>query len=123
MKDLDPLVLLSVFEEMLGPLLWLLLAVVILGIIAFASLLLRERHLVSRRLVRSEVLGVAGGALALVLMAKVSSSGFTGAGSPADWLLIALVFGAGLVGSTILFYTMACWWTALRKPTLNMNTK
>lgn len=123
MKDLDPLVLLSVFEEMLGPLLWLLLAVVILGIIAFASLLLRERHLVSRRLVRSEVLGVAGGALALVLMAKVSSSGFTDAGGPADWLLIALVFGAGLVGSTILFYTMAGWWTALRKPTLNMNTK
>ena len=26
MKDLDPLVLLAVFEEMLGPLLWLLLA-------------------------------------------------------------------------------------------------
>lgn len=123
MKDLNPLVLLSVFEEMLGPLLWLLLAVVILGIIAFASLLLRERHLVSRRLVRSEALGIVGGALSLVLMAKVSSSGFTDAGGPADWLLIALVFGAGLVGSTILIYTMAGWWTALRKPTLNMNTK
>ncbi|MBY4595446.1 DUF5368 domain-containing protein [Ottowia caeni] len=123
MKDLNPLVLLSVFEEMLGPLLWLLLAVVILGIIAFASLLLREKHLVSRRLVRSEALGIVGGALSLVLMAKVSSSGFTDAGGPADWLLIALVFGAGLVGSTILIYTMAGWWTALRKPTLNMNTK
>ena len=123
MKDLDPLVLLSVFEEMLGPLLWLLLAVVILGIIAFASLLLRERHLVSRRLVRSEVLGVAGGALALVLMAKVSSSGFTDAAGPADWFLIALVFGAGLVGSTILAYTIAGWWPARRQLTDTANAR
>ncbi len=117
MKDLDPLVLLSVFEEMLGFWLWLLLAIVILGLLAFATLLLRERHLVSRRLVRSEALGIVGGALSLVLMAKVSSSGFTDAGGPADWLLIALVFGAGLVGSTILFYTMAGWWSAFRNST------
>lgn len=112
MKELDPLTLLAVFQEMLGPLLWVLLAVVALGLIAFAMLLVREKGLVSRRLVRSEVLGLAGGALALVLMAKVSSSGFTDAGGPADWLLIALVFGIGLVGSTILFYTLAGWWTA-----------
>lgn len=112
MKELDPLTLLAVFQEMLGPLLWVLLAVVALGLIAFAMLLVRGKGLVSRRLVRSEVLGLAGGALALVLMAKVSSSGFTDAGGPADWLLIALVFGIGLVGSTILFYTLAGWWTA-----------
>lgn len=110
MKELDPFVLLAVFQEMLGPLLWVLLAVVLLGLLAFVALLVRERGLVSRRLVRAEALGVIGGGLALVLMAQVSSSGFTDAGGPADWFLIALVFGAGLIGSTILFYTIGGWW-------------
>ena len=111
MKELDPFVLLAVFQEMLGPLLWLLLAVVVLGLLAFVALLIHERGLVSRRLVRSQGLGLIGGGLALVLMAQVSSSGFTDAGGPADWFLIALVFGLGLVGSTILFYTVGGWWS------------
>lgn len=116
MSELDPLILLAVFQEMLGPLLWLLLAVVVLGLLAFVALLVREKELVSRRLVRSEVAGLFGGALALVLMAKVSSSGFTDAGGPIDWLLIALVFGLGLVGSTILVYTVAGWWSVRGGP-------
>lgn len=109
MKELDPIILLAVFQEMLGPLLWLLLAVIVLGTAAFVLLLIRERGLVARRLVRAQALGLLGGALALVLMAKVSSSGFTDAGGPADWFLIALVFGIGLAGSTILFYTLGGW--------------
>lgn len=112
MKELDPLILLAVFREMLGPLLWILLAVVVLGLLAFAALLVREKRIVSRRLVRSELLGIVGGGLALVLMAGVSSSGFTDAGGPADWFLIALVFGLGMIGSTILVYTVAGWWSA-----------
>lgn len=118
MKELDPIILLAVFQEMLGPLLWLLLAVVVLGLLAFVALLVREKGLVSRRLVRAEALGVIGGALALGLMAKVSSSGFTDAGGPVDWLLIALVFGLGLVGSTILVYTFAGWWSVRRQGAL-----
>lgn len=112
MKELDPLVLLAVFQEMLGPLLWVLLAVVVLGLLAFIALLVREKGLVSGRLVRSEAVGILGGLLALVLMVQVSSSGFTDAGGPVDWLLIALVFVAGLIGSTILVYTVAGWWGA-----------
>ena len=107
MKELDPFVLLVVFQEMLGPLLWLLLAVVVMGLLAFVALLIRERGLVSRRLVRAQAWGLLGGVLALVLMAKVSSSGFTDAGGPADWFLIALVFGLGAVGTTVLGYTVA----------------
>ncbi len=117
MKELDPVILLAVFQEMLGPLLWLLVGIVAAGLAAFAALLVRERRLVSRRLVRSQALGLVGGALALVLMAQVSSSGFTDAGGPADWFLIALVFGAGLVGSTILAYTIAGWWPSRRPGT------
>lgn len=115
MNDLDPFTLLAVFQEMLGPLLWVLLALTVLGVVAFVALLVREKRVVSRRLVWSEVLGVVGGALALVLMAEVSSSGFTDAGGPADWLLIALVFGAGFVGTTILVYAATGWWSAGRR--------
>jgi len=109
MKELDPLVFLSVFQEMLGPMLWIMLLVAVLGIVAFLALLVRERGLVSRRLVRAEVLGIFGGALALVIMAKVSSSGFTDAGGPADWFLIALVYGVGLVATVVLTYALMGW--------------
>jgi hypothetical protein len=109
MKELDPMVFLAVFQEMLGPLLWVLVLLAVGGIAAFVAVLVKERHIVSRRLVRAELLGLVGGALSLVLMAKVSSSGFTDAGGPADWFLIALVFGVGLAGTTILVYALAGW--------------
>jgi hypothetical protein len=109
MKDMDPLVFLAVFQEMLGPLLWLMIVLAIVGVVAFVWLLRRERGLVSRRLVRAEALGLIGGGLALVIMAKVSSSGFTDAGGPADWFLIAAVYGAGLVATTILAYAVMGW--------------
>lgn len=111
MQSMDPMVFLAVFQEMLGPLLWVILFVVIAGTVAFVVLLIKEKHIASKRLVGSEVVGVVGGVLALVLMAKVSSSGFTDAAGPIDWLLIAGVFGAGLVGSTILSYTISGWYS------------
>lgn len=116
MKELDPLILLSVFQEMLGALLWPLVAIMVLGTLAFMLLLVRERSIVSQRFVRSQALGLFGGVFALMLMANVSSSGFTDAGGPADWLLIALVFGLGLVGAAIVFYTIAGWWAICRHP-------
>ncbi|HRP97083.1 MAG TPA: DUF5368 domain-containing protein [Rhodocyclaceae bacterium] len=115
MKELDPMILLAVFQEMLGALLWVLLATAVGGIVAFIALIVRERRIVSRRLVRAELAGLVGGALSLVLMAKVSSSGFTDAGGPADWFLIALVFGAGLVGTTIIGYAAAGWLVQLAR--------
>ncbi|PLC49979.1 hypothetical protein CR159_10090 [Pollutimonas subterranea] len=116
MKELDPFTLLAVFQELLGPLLWLLLAVVLLNALALIVLLIRERGVVSHRLIRSQALGVLGGGVAVMLMFQVSSSGFTDPGGPADWFLIALVFGLGLIGSTILFYTIGGWWSACRRP-------
>ncbi len=109
MKELDPMVFLAVFQDMLGPMLWVMLLVAVLGVAAFAALLVREGGLVSRRLVQSELLGLLGGVLALVIMARVSSSGFTDAGGPADWFLIALVYGVGAVATTILVYTVRGW--------------
>lgn len=114
MKELDPLVLFSVFYEMLGPWLWFWVIAISTVTAGFVALLLRERGIVARRLVRTQALGLLGGIAALVLMVEVSSSGYTDAGGPADWILIALVFVAGMVGSTILFYTVAGWHHARR---------
>ena len=80
-----------------------------LAVLAFVALLVREGGIVSRRLVRAELLGLLGGAVALVIMAKVSSSGFTDAGGPADWFLIALVYGVGLAATTVLAYALMGW--------------
>lgn len=96
MKELDPLIFWYVFQEMLGaPLLWLLIILIAGGTLAFLFLLFKERTIIARRMVGAQAIGLLGGALALVVMAKVSSSGFTDAGGPADWFLIALVFGLG----------------------------
>jgi hypothetical protein len=109
MKELDPSVLLAVFLEMLGPMLWVIVGVALLAIVGFAALIVRERKIVSRRFVRAEVIGLLGGVVALVIMARVSSSGFTDAGGPADWILIAIVYGIGAVASTILGYAVLGW--------------
>ena len=109
MKELDPLILLAVFQEMLGAWLWPLIAVAMLGMLAFVLLLVRDRGLRARRLVGAQALALPGGALALWIMASVSSSGFTDAAGPADWILITLVFMLGAVGASIVAYTLAGW--------------
>ena len=107
MKDLDPLVFYYVFVEMMGPwLLWSLVLAAIFGLWAFLNVVIRERGISSKRLVRSEIAGLFGGAGALVLMAHVTMSGFTDAGGPVDWLLVGLIWGAGLAGTTILSYAL-----------------
>ncbi|MDP2881042.1 MAG: DUF5368 domain-containing protein [Azonexus sp.] len=115
MKEFDPLIFLVVFQEMLGPLLWLLILLAVGGTLAFLRLLIKEKGIVARRLVRAELAGLGGGVLALILMAKVSSSGFTDAGGPADWFLIALVFGMGLIGSAIVVYSFLGWRTPVKR--------
>ena len=115
MKELDPMVFLAVFQEMLGPMLWVLVLAALLAVVAFVALVVRERGIVSRRLVRADLLGLIGGGLALVIMAKVSSSGFTDAGGPADWFLIALVYGVGAVATAVLTYALMGW-IAPRRP-------
>ena len=107
MKTLDPLVFYAVLVEMMGPwLLWGLILTASFGVAAFVWVVLRERGLYSKRLVIAEVLGLFGGVGALVLMAYVTISGFTDAGGPVDWLLVGLIWGAGLAGTTILTYAL-----------------
>ncbi|TFL14283.1 hypothetical protein CSC67_09035 [Pusillimonas caeni] len=126
MKELDPTVLLAVLREMLGPLFWPLSAVLVLGALALAALLLRERRILLRRLGRSHVLGLLrrlgrshvlgllGGLGALVLM-RVSAAGFVAVGGPVDWLLLGLVFVLGVLGGAAAFYTLGGWWSIVKR--------
>lgn len=107
MKTLDPMVFYAVLLEMMGPwLLWTLVLTAVFGIVSFAWVIARERGFSPKRLVISEVLGLFGGIGALVLMAYVTVSGFTDAGGPVDWLLVGLIWGGGVVGTTVLSYAV-----------------
>ncbi len=106
MKNLDPMVFLAVLQEMMGPLLWLLIALAVAGLAGLAMVLARERRIDSHRLVWAEAVGLLGGVASLMLMAKVT---FTDAGGPVDWLLIGVIFGMGAAGVTVLAYVaMGC---------------
>lgn len=109
MKEFDPLILIAVFSEMLGPLLWVLVAIVVVGTLAFLGLLVRERKLFSRRLMWSQLAGLFGGVMSLVIMARVSASGYSDAVGPADWILLFVVFTVGAIGTTVIAYTITGW--------------
>lgn len=110
MKELDISVFIAVFQEMLGAWLWVLLLAIIVSAGLFIWLLVREKGMLFKRFVWSQGIGLVGGVIALFVMTKVSSSGFTDAGGPADWFLIALVYGIGFIVSTVAVYTCyGCW--------------
>lgn len=113
MKDLDPQVFVAVFQEMLGPLLWVLVGVAVLATLAFVLVCLRDRGIRPRRLVWAELGGVAGGLGAVLFMHAVTNSGFRDMGGPIDWLLTLGIFAAGLVGTTLGVYALL---GALRRP-------
>ncbi|MFH1805474.1 MAG: DUF5368 domain-containing protein [Pseudomonadota bacterium] len=106
MENFDLGVVFAVLFEMMGWVLWALILLALFGLVGLGRVLLVERSISSRRLVRAEIVGVLGGFAALALMAYVTVSGFTDAGGPVDWLLIGLIWGGGLVGVTILAYAV-----------------
>ena len=101
--------LLAVLQEMLGIFFWPLLIATVMLTLLFAVLLIKERKIVSRRLLWAEVGGFFGGWFALWLMAKLSASRFTDAGGPIDWLIICTIYGIGFCGTAILLYTASGW--------------
>ncbi len=114
MQQVDFVTIMAVFQEMLGGWLWVLLAIIVFGTLAFIALLMLEKGLIASRMIKSQAAGLVGGVVALFIMTLVSSSGFTDAGGPADWFLIAIVYGLGFVGSAIILYTLVGWIHALK---------
>jgi len=106
MAGFDLAVFAAVFLEMMGGILWVLVALTVAGTAGFLFVVSREGTIHSRRLLRAEMIGVFGGFAALALMAYVTVSGFTDAGGPVDWLLIGIIWGLGLAGTTIVAYAV-----------------
>jgi hypothetical protein len=104
MKDLDLFVFVAVFQEMLGPFLWIGLGAGALLLIAFAGVLLRERGVGAARLVWSELVGLVGGVVAILVMQAVTHSGFADIGGPIDWVLVAAIWIAGFIIATMAAY-------------------
>jgi hypothetical protein len=104
MKEFDPWVFVSVFQEMLGPALWLLVAIAVLIVIGFIVVVARDRGLSSRRLVWSEILGLLGGMAAVLVMQAITHSRLADIGGPVDVMLVALIWLAGAIGTAMLAY-------------------
>ena len=109
MNDAEFTMLVAVLQEMLGMFFWPLFVATVALTLLFFLLLLKERQVLSRRLLWAEVCGFFGGWLALWLLALLSASRFTDAGGPIDWLIICAVYVVGFIGSAIFVYTVAGW--------------
>jgi hypothetical protein len=107
MKELDPFVFVAVFQEMLGPLLWVLVALAVVGVAVFLFVVARERRLVLRRFIMAEVVGFLGAVSAVTLMWTVTNSKLSDSGGPVDWLLVLTIFVAGWAGALVLYYGFA----------------
>jgi drug/metabolite transporter (DMT)-like permease len=106
MKELDLLVFLAVFEEMLGTWLWVGLGAALLAAVAFVYVLVRDRGLRPRRLVWSEVVALGGGVAAVLVMQAVTHSGFRDIGGPIDWVLGLAIFVAGALAALVGAYAV-----------------
>lgn len=104
MKELDPFVFWAVFQEMLGPWLYAILALAAAGLLLFALAVRRDGGLLSRRLVAAEAVGVLGGFAAIVFMWWITNSSVRDVGGPIDVILILAIWTGGFVGWTILAY-------------------
>lgn len=111
MKELTFVTLWSVFQEMFGIWLYPIIVTIILVTLLFLLLLLKERSISSRRFTWSQVFGIPGGVIALIMMATFSASGYTDAAGPLDWIVVAGVFVLGFIGAAILFYTLVGWFS------------
>lgn len=104
MQDLDVFVFVSVFQEMLGAYLWIGLGAAALVVLLFVTQLIREGGINAARLARSQLVGLVGGVVAILVMQAVTHSGFADIGGPIDWVLVALIWLAGGVIGTLAAY-------------------
>lgn len=107
MSEFDVTVFWSVFAEMLGFWLYVILAVAAVTTVLFVRALLREQGLDARRFVKSQALGLAGGLAALAFMWWITSSSIRDVGGPVDGLLVLGIYLLGRAGATMLFYAVS----------------
>ncbi len=107
MKELTFSTLLAVFEEVFGTgLFWVMVLLAILGLLAFLYVVMRERTVESARFLRSEIIGLIGGFLAIWFVQTITSSGYSDIGGPVDLIILFLIWLAGAIGTVMAAYTV-----------------
>jgi hypothetical protein len=105
-QDVEPGMFLAVLYEMLGPMPWAIVVGGIVATLAFLGLLIRDRGLVSRRFVVSELVGVVGGFGAVLFMQLITHSGLADVAGPLDRLLMVSIWLIGAIGTTVIVYDL-----------------
>ena len=91
---------------MLDPMLRAIVVGGIVATLAFLALLIRDRGLVSRRFVVSELVGVVGGFGAVLFMQPITHSGLADVAGPLDRLLMVSIWLIGAIGTTVIVYDL-----------------
>ena len=105
MKELTLSTLIAVFEEMFGPaLFWGLVAAAVAVTLAFLWVLVRERGVAARRLVRAELFAPLGAVAAVAFVFWITNSGLGDIGGPIDIVMLIAIGVAGAGGLTLLAY-------------------
>lgn len=107
MKELTLTTLVAVLEEMLGRATFRgLVAAAALVTLAFVLVLVRERRLSSRRLVRAELAAPLGALLAVAFVFWTTDSGPAAIGGPIDWVVVAAIAALGAGGAVVGTYVV-----------------
>ncbi|MCV6601255.1 MAG: DUF5368 domain-containing protein [Cohaesibacter sp.] len=116
MKELTLSTMLAVFEEVFGMgLFWAMVIMAIIGLLAFLLIVMKERKLESARFLRSEIIGLAGGFLAIWFVQAITSSGYSDIGGPVDLIILLLIWLAGAIGTVMTAYILQGLWGAAKK--------
>lgn len=117
MQNVEPTMFVTVLYEMLGSVLWVIVVgSIVVATLAFLGLLIRDRGLVSRRFVVSELAGVTGGFGAVLFMQLITHSGLADVGGAVDRLLVVSIWLIGAIGTTVIVYDLRGRWAGGRAP-------
>lgn len=106
MKELTLETLLSVMQEVFGPVLfWALSGAVVIITLAYLYALIRDRAVSWRKFLWAQLSMPFGAIAAVLLVMVVTDSGITDLGGPIDIILVLLIAAAGAIGTAILVYT------------------
>lgn len=107
MKELTLETMVAVFQEIFGAaLFWAMVAAAVAITAAFLWVLVRDRGLDSRPLVRSALLVPVGAVAAVWFVQQVTASGLADIGGPIDWVVLLAIAVAGGGGLMLLGYTV-----------------
>lgn len=104
MNSLEFSMLWAVTQNMLGWAFYPLLILAVVLTIALFTLLIKEKKIISQRLMHSEIAGIFGGFIGILVMLWLTDSSVSDISGPIDWVVFLGIFVINFVGTAILYY-------------------